>query len=202
MNRPAWVYHGLSLAALVWCGVVLLFHWAAGAFACGWDTSYCAQSRDKDGLYRGVLVDRQGRTVTNTPFTVGFESRRNAEPGEVGGFSTDSAGRFCILWAQERITPSISLDGAPEGSIQGWEPLNGSDPPLGCQAGDEGIPWNRADDLKTSPQFMSVPALAVPAAALLLVALLGGRTGTQRLRQAGFALTFASTLLAVILWFG
>jgi hypothetical protein len=49
---------------------------------------------------------------------------------------------------------------------------------------------------------MSVPALAVPAAALLLVALLGGRTGTQRLRQAGFALTFASTLLAVILWFG
>lgn len=200
-DQRAWVHYALCLAGLAWCGAVVLFHSFAAALACGWDTSYCAQGRDKNGLYRGVLIDRQGHVARNTRFTVAFESRRNADPREVGGFSTDANGAFCIVWAQERSTPSITSDGAPRGSIRGWEPLNGADPPRRCQEGDRGIPWNRASDLKTSPQFMSVPALAVAAAALLLVALVGGRAETLRMRRSGLALTLASTLLAAVLWF-
>jgi len=41
----------------------------------------------------------------------------------------------------------------------------------------------------------------VPAAALLLVALVGGRSQTLRMRRAGLALSLASTLLAAVLWF-
>lgn len=201
-SKPGkWAGRGVCLAALVWCGFVLLFHWAAGGFACGMDTSYCAQSRDKNGVYRGVFVDGQGRTLTDTAFSVAFESRRGARPRDVSGFSTDAHGRYCIIWAQERITPSAHVGGSEWSIRDPWQPLNGASPPPGCQAGDQGIPWNRADDLTTSAQFLAVPAVAVPGVVLLLVALvLGGAPTARNPRTAGIALTVASTLLAALLW--
>jgi hypothetical protein len=196
-----WAVLGVCLAALAWCGFVLFFHWVAGALACGWDTSYCAQSRDKNGVYRGVLVDRHARTVTGTAFSVAFESRRSARPRDVSGFSTDAQGRFCIVWAQESITPFLHVDGSVTSIRDPWQPLNGANPPPGCQAGDQGIPWNRADDLTSSAQFLAVPAVAGPGMVLLLVALvLGGAPTARRPRTAGLALTVASTLLAALLW--
>ncbi len=188
------------LAALVWCALVLFVHWAASAFACGWDTSYCANSRDKNGLYTGVLVDRQGRRLTETSFSVLFESRRDADPRDVDGFSTDARGRYCIVWAQESVTPFARVDGYETSIDVPWEPLNGDDAPPGCQAGDNGIPWNRADDLKTSAQFIALPALAGPAMILLLVGLVVGARRPAWPRTAGLALTAASTLLAAVLW--
>ena len=141
------------------------------------DTSYCAESRAKNGLYRGVLTDRRDRTVTSAPFTVAFESRRDER--DVAGFSTDAQGRYCIVWAEERITPLAHVDGSQPRIEAPWRPLNGARPPHGCQAGDGGIPWNRADDLGSSVQFLALPAIAILSAILLLVGLAGTPTGRR-----------------------
>jgi hypothetical protein len=150
-----------------------------------------------------VLAERQHRTLTGTSFAVAFESRRSAHPRHVSGFSTDARGRYCIVWAEERVTPIAVLAGRSEVGIDvPWKALNGSRRPPGCQAGDHGIPWNRADDLKSTRQFVAVPAFALPAMALLLLALvLGGGPAGRRTRIAGLVLATASTLLAAVLWF-
>jgi hypothetical protein len=196
-----WAARSVCVIALVWCGFLLLVHWAAAGLACAHDTSYCALNRHKNGLYRGTLVDRQGRPITDTAFSVSFESRRRAHPREVGGFSTDAQGRYCIVWAAERITPFVHFDDVERTIQTPWQPLNGPNPPRGCQSGNHGIPWNRADDATSSPQFIAVPALAVPGALLLLVALVAGVAPTaRRPRRAGLALTVASTMLAALVW--
>jgi hypothetical protein len=200
-QRKTWVHRAVCLVALVWCGFVLLFHWVAGAFACGFDTSYCAYSHDKNGIYQGVLVDRRGRTLTDTTFTVAFESRRRAHPRDVSGFSTDAQGRYCIVWAQERDTPFAQFDSSETTIEQPWRALNGAQPPPGCQSGDQRIPWNRANDLTSSAQFLAVPAIVVPGAVLLLVAVaLGAAPSGRRARSAGLLLSAASTALTALLW--
>ena len=140
--------------------------------------------------------------MTDTSFSVAFESRRRAHPREVGGFSTDAHSNYCIVWAQERITPFVHLDDGSEITIDvPWQPLNGAEAPPNCQTGDRGIPWNRADDLKSTPQFVSVPAVVLPGVALLLFGLIVRGTPARRARMAGLVLTLASTLLAATLWF-
>jgi hypothetical protein len=53
----------------------------------------------------------------------------------------------------------------------------------------------------SSPEFLALPALAVPGAVLLLVALvLGGAPKARLPRVAGPVLTAASSALAVLLW--
>ena len=167
------LWRGACGLAFGWCLVLPLPHWVASAFSCGFDTSYCAESRHKNGLYRGVLVDQQGRRLTNMPFSVDFETRRGREgPSLVDGFATDGFGNYCVVWARERIIPRAYVDERYVAGIDGrWEPLNGSGPPRGCQEGDEGIPWNRADDRASSPQFISVFVLTLTSIALLLVGL-------------------------------
>jgi hypothetical protein len=182
--------------ALMWAVLVLLVHWAAAGLACGWDTSNCATSHDKNGLYQGVLDERRGEPFTNTPFTVAFESRRHAHPREVAGFSTDAEGRYCIVWAQERITPFAHVADLTRPIRGARQPLNGTDPPPGCQTGDQAIPWNRADDLRRSLQFLSVPAAVVPGMILLLVGLVGGASS----RRAGVVLILTGTAVAALLW--
>jgi hypothetical protein len=189
---------GVCAVTLLWCGVVLLLHWAAGAFACGWDTSYCAQGRAKDGVYRGVLVDAGDRTLANTAFAVTFASRLTAPA--VRGFTTDARGAYCVVWAEERIVPFITAGSSPTLPTDvPWEPLRGAAPPAGCQSGDRGIPWNRSDDLQRTPQYISVFAVVLPGVALLLLGLV---RGTRRARHGGLGLAFAGTLLAAALWLG
>jgi hypothetical protein len=192
------------VVALVWCGVVLLFHFAAGAFACESDGSGCALSRHKNGVYEGMLVSRGNEKWLNTAFSVSFESRRDARPRETGGFSTDATGHYCIVWAQEEVwfvhVAGVAGDGAVRFSDP-WQPLNGADPPPDCQTSDQGVPWNHAQDLMSSPEFLALPALAVPAVALLLIALLlEGAPKARHARAVGLVLTVASTGLAVLLW--
>src|SRR5215210_160571 len=196
-----WLHVGVCLIALVWCCFVLLFHWFAGMIACGLDTSYCAMGHEKNGLYQGVLVDQHGRTMANTSFALRFESRDRAHPRDVHGFSSDAQGRYCIVWAQERITPIARFDGT-ETAIKGfWKPLNEGQPRPGCQSGDHDIPWDRADDLTSSARFLAVPAMAVPAAVLLLVALvLGAGPSGRRARAVGLLLAATSTALTALLW--
>ena len=199
--RP-WIIRATCLIALVWCGIVLLLHWAFSAFACAWDTSNCALSRDKNGVYQGVLVDLQGRPIRNADFTVSFESRRSAHPRRVSGYSTDAQGRYCLIWSQERIIPFAYYNGSGTSIRGSWQPLDGASPPARCQAGDQGIPWRRADDLRSSVQFVAVPALVIPGSVLLLAGLLlGGAPSAARVRTCGFVLTAAGTVLAVLVWY-
>jgi hypothetical protein len=200
-DHNLWVRRGVCLAAVGWCGVVLAAHWFAGTTACAWDTSYCALSHHKNGVYRGVLADPMGGAPPNASFTVTFESRRDADPRDVGGFSTDTHGSYCIVWALERITPFAHIGGADRRIDGHWQPLRGVKPAPSCQRGDQGIPWNRGSDLKSSPQFASVFAVALPTMGLLLIGLWVPRGRVALLVcAAGLALTVATTLLAAILW--
>ena len=74
-------------------------------------------------------------------------------------------------------------------------------PPAGCQYGDENVPRDRADDLTTSPQYVSVIVLGLVTIAVLILGICSGRTLRGRwLRAAGLALTVASTTLPIFLW--
>ena len=194
---------GASVFAVAWSVFALLAHWMLGFLSCGLDTSYCAHSREKNGIYAGVLRDRRGDPVTDSRFRVTFESRHRSRPGPVGGFSTDRTGHYCIVWASERITPFFEADDGARGAIEDpWRPLNGAAPPRGCQPGDQGIPWNRADDLERSPQFVSVAAIGFASIALLLVGLVRNRARfAGRVRALGVALAVAMTIVGAVLWF-
>lgn len=139
-------------------------------------------------MYEGVLSDR-GRLLDRRRFSVEFESRGGKPP--VAGFRTDGDGRYCIVWAQERITPFASTAGAGSIALCDWRQT--SEPPPRCQAADEGIPWNRSDDRMSRPQFIVPVMLGAAAAVLLLVGLIGGarRRGAGR---AGLALTALTTV--------
>ena len=185
------------MLGLLWCGFALLLHVAFfGAFTCHADGSNCAFSHVKDGVYRGVLADDQGRPLTAATFTVGFESRSGLR--DVGGFSTDAAGRYCIVWPSERIAPYARVAGATYPIEAEWAPLNGAAPPRGCRPGDAGIPWNRADDFLDRWQYGSAFAALVAAMAVLGFAL--GFSATGRLDKAGIGLAAAATAYAAAIW--
>ena len=187
--------------AFGWCLLLPIGHFVAAELSCGLENTYCAESRHKNGVYRGVLVDAHGRRLTNAPFSVAFETRRNEDPNEVGGFSTDRFGNYCIVWARERIIPIAYFDGSYRSIRSPWQPLNGSQRPRNCQEGNHGIPWNRADDSKSSPQFLSVFVLTLTSVVLLLVGLaLGGAPAARPVQIAGLSATLASTLLVGLLW--
>jgi hypothetical protein len=93
------------VVALAWCAVLLVYHVGGAALACTTDNSDCARSRNKNGVYRGTLVGPGGRAYTSTRFSVAFHSRQSSDPRYVEGFSTDASGRYCIMWAEERVTP-------------------------------------------------------------------------------------------------
>src|SRR5215475_12489026 len=183
-------------AALLWCAALLVAHAYAGTVACGWleDNNRCAGHRAKDAIYRGVLVDDQGRPLTGA-FTVSFPSRD--EP--VGGFSTDADGRFCIRWGSDGIAYA-HIGGTTV--VPQFPNERSGPPPSDCQEGDAGVPWNRAKDLTRSPQYLSLWFVALLAAVYLMAAI--GRRGNpsgERPRNVGLALTGVATLLFVVLWF-
>jgi hypothetical protein len=181
-------------AALVVCVVVVALHWGAASLACAFDTSDCAYGHEKNGVYEGVLRDR-GRTLDNRRFSVSFESRSGESP--VAGFRTDGEGRYCIVWAQERITPFANTTGAGSIALRDWRET--SEPPAACQTSDEAIPWHRADDRMSRPQFLVPVALGAAAAVLLLVALVGGPR-RRNVRRAGLALTAVTTVAVAAVW--
>jgi len=157
-----------AVVGILIAGFVLLWDLAEGAVGCGEDTSYCAQSQDKNGTYTGQLL-LDGKPYADQAFEVAFESRDQADLGRVA-FTTTTEGQFCIVWALERITPfAYTPTGQPlEESTRGiqglsnWQPLDGL-PPDGCQEGDGGIPWYRADGLTRTWEYavlLIVPALA------------------------------------------
>jgi hypothetical protein len=186
--------------AIAWCALVLVAHAFAGAISCGWDTSYCAQTHTKNGVYRGILRDNQGAAVASTRFTVSFESRRGRPAVE--GFATDAHGGYCIVWAQERIVPFANAGDELIPIPDPWESLERAGPPAGCQSGNAGIPWDRADDLSTRAPYRAVQVFALAAVALLAIGLVAGtRRGGRGACAAGLGLAGVSTALTAAQWF-
>jgi hypothetical protein len=160
-------------------------------YACSQDTSYCAETTDRNGLYTGTLRDSEGRPAANTEFEVHFASRGLDRPRV--RFKSDARGRYCILWPKEDMFPSSRVAEGHDASLGSWLPLGDRPPPRGCQRGDAGVPWQRAEDLASSWQFLTLVAL--PALAL---ALLGAGAANVRGRGRLWA-RLAVTLTAVAL---
>ena len=173
--------------------LVLLFDASRAGFACGTDTSYCAKTTERNGIYTGTLRDPADRPVVNTEFDVHFASRGSERPRVT--FTTDERGRYCILWPHEAVLPSTHVTGATTGgpSLGGWLPLEDAAPPPGCQTGDAGVPWHRAEDFASGWQFLTLLGLA----ALALVALVAG--AANWLGRGRFWARLAVTLTAVAL---
>jgi hypothetical protein len=184
--------------------LLLLFNWAAASLVCSQDTSYCAESTDKDGIYRGELVNRDGSPAANTEFTVSFQSREN-EPDLA--FMTDANGAFCFRWAQESITPHVQESDLlipdpefPDTRITDFKESTAGPPD--CQSSDARIPWHNAETLKSSWQYVLMMGLAAGAALLFLLALLRAREpSSAAVGWIGGALLGAAVLATVLGWF-
>ncbi|MDA0181615.1 hypothetical protein OJ997_15020 [Solirubrobacter phytolaccae] len=179
---------------LLIAGLLVFLHWAVGNVTCGWDTSYCAESAEKDTTYQGVLETRDGRVLADTDFTVRFESRVG-EP-DVGGFSTDADGRYCLMWASEPVSPGAYVG---DEYVNRLERLGEDDVPVEpCQTSDASLPWNRTEEVTRTPQFL---AAFIPGGLAILVLLVGVFRPTRALFALGSVLTAATFALLGVLWF-
>lgn len=206
MNGLTKTQIALAALMLVVAASAGVAQWLATNLSCSQDTSYCAYSLEKTGVYEGTLRTYDGRPYRSAEFEVAFESRRDHPPIS---FQTDEAGHYCIRWAPERIAPSArtpsgeGLWGRERGfmGLGEWRDLEGRDPPPGCQESDEGIPWNRADDPERTWQYWLLTLLPTTAFFLLLWALIGRRSRRAVLLFASGAGLLALDLVAFsILW--
>lgn len=101
--------HTLRGAILIAAGVALcslVFSGWRSFTACGWDTSYCAQSRLKNGYYAGVLRDEvTGNIIRSRRVQLDLSSREDSAVG----MTTDALGRYCIVWADETLLTAINV---------------------------------------------------------------------------------------------
>lgn len=201
-SRSGIVLAGLGLAGAL---VLLFFNWAAASLTCSQDTSYCAESTEKDGIYRGDLVNLDGTPAANTEFTVSFQSREDEEDL---AFTTDASGAFCIRWAQEALTPYLQdqdlLIAGREfpGDKRITDFKESTAGPPSCQSSDATIPWQNAEDLKSSWQYVLMMGLAAGAALLFLLAVLRpGEPSSASVRRMGAALLGAAVLASGLGWF-
>ena len=178
---------------LVLACFVVFFHWALGGLACGWDTSYCATSQAKDTAYQGTLESEADGVLADTAFTVDFESRLDAP--RVGGFTTDETGAYCVMWAQEVVSPRAYVG---DTFVARLEVADEDLEPSECQTSDASIPWNRTDELRATTEFRAV---FVPGAAAILVLLIGVFRPRRALFLAGSLLTALTFAAVVVLWF-
>lgn len=183
-----------------------LAQWIGAELSCSLDTSNCAYSVEKTGVYEGTLRTNDGRPYRSAEFEVTFESRRDHPPIS---FQTDEAGRYCIHWANERSVPFAKtpsgegLWGRESGflGLGAWRDLGGSGPPPGCQESDEGIPWNRASDPERTWQYWLLTLLPFATFVLLLSALIGRHSRRAvPLFASGGALLALDLVAFLILW--
>jgi hypothetical protein len=170
------------------------FDFLAGNWVCAQDTSFCAFGHEKNGVYAGTLATPRGRPLRNQPFDVYFESRRD-EP--VVRLRSDSRGKFCIVWAQERVGPVAGASGTPI-NLPLWRPLRGAAPRAGCEATAAQIPWNRASDLTSRWQYLSV--LVITAFSVLALILPVGAKRRRLLRLAGIGAALIALGLCIAVW--
>jgi hypothetical protein len=194
-GRPT---HGIVAFVVTAALLMLGFDAFRATYACSLDTSYCAETTDRNGLYTGTLRDPEGRPAANTEFEVHFASRGLDRPRV--RFKTDARGRYCILWPKEDVFPSSQVAENRSVSLNNWSPLENMAPPKGCQEGDAGVPWQRADDLASSWQFLTLVALPALALALLGAGIANVRRRGLLWARLAATLTVVSLLAYVWLW--
>lgn len=201
----------LAAAMIVMAAALALLQFVAIGLSCAWDTSYCAASVDKNGVYEGTLT-LDGHPYRSSEFEVAFESRRNLPRVS---FRTDERGHYCVRWASEAVVPYASTPGGEmlsnqaadvpgEPSAEGlgdWRDLEGREPPPGCEEGDAGIPWNRAKDATTTWQYWLLIVLPLAAIVALVSALIAWRRRYARWLVTSGGLLLAVDLIAgAVLW--
>jgi hypothetical protein len=191
------VYRVVSLLALVGCGLTLMLHSFVGWARCGQDTSACTASRSKDQVYAGTLLDERGRVVVNTRFSVQFASMPEGE--RVGGFWTDSSGRYCVRWGREQWAGHVFVANRSVAELElDLEHRIDDPPPPRCQAGDREVPWNHTSEYGRSPLYGWVWALGIAALGALSFGLY---FYTRWICVAGGALAIGSAVLSGVFWY-
>lgn len=178
----------LLVAAAAFAIAAFMYNLVAGAVACSYDNSYCAYSSDKEGFYSGPVWGRGGRPLLNREVPLHFASRQDLAPVKL---STDAAGRMCFFWARERVSPQRGLR---------WHSLARRRPPSGCRSLDVGVPWNRAVDVRSAWQYLSVLTLTGAAIVLMAAALFFRRRLRSTLLWLGGAAAVAGLGLCVAVW--
>jgi hypothetical protein len=197
----------LAILMILAAAVLALLQFVATGLTCAWDTSYCAASVDKNGVYEGTLLFGN-RPYRSSEFEVAFTSRRDRPKVS---FRTDERGHFCVRWASESIVPYASTpdgesltsrdDGSVVNGLSGWRDLEGREPPPGCEAGDAGIPWNRAEDATSTWQYWLLIVLPLAAIACLVLSLVAPRSRYARPLVGSGALLLVTDLIAgLVLW--
>jgi hypothetical protein len=196
-----------AIVLIVAAALVGFAHLFFVGFACSGDTSECAQSSKKNGVYEGTLSYPDGRLYRSAEFEVAFASRKNESDLT---FETDAQGHYCIRWANERTYPTATtpagepLAGSGTGgpSLGPWDELSFFGAPTDCEEGSGGVPWNRADDAESTWQSRLLILLPLASIAAMIAALLGRRSRyALRLFVAGGTLFAADLLAFVVLWF-
>lgn len=77
----------------------------AGSLACGFDTSYCAES-SAQSPYRGRIFSYDGRPVKDAVFELWVNSFEADQPRLA--FRTDAYGRFCVMWVSEYVDVALN----------------------------------------------------------------------------------------------
>jgi hypothetical protein len=175
------------------------YDYVAGHWTCSQDTSNCALSHVKDGYYAGVVIDpRTQQRVANRRLNVYFESRRDY--GVV--VTTDSDGRYCIVWAQEHVYPDAHIGPRYDLSLHAdWQPLRQGPPPRGCEISDTTIPWNRAADLRTRWQYKSVLWIGGGALLALAISILTNAAVLKpALRALGMSAAVGALVMCIAVW--
>jgi hypothetical protein len=201
----------VAVLLIVIAGLMLLANAFRASFACSTDSSTCARSTEKNGVYETTLVDQAGTPYRSREFLVEFRALRS---GDRVAFRTDRSGHVCIQWASESSYPLLLTAGGdelyaryvggqyqePVSSLREWQDLEGREPPPGCQQGDRGIPWYRAEGATGSWQYLLLQALPAAAILALLLALVGhGLLWSRRVWMLGALLLASEAIVWLIL---
>jgi hypothetical protein len=111
------------------------FSFVATAFACSWDTSYCATGETRD--YRGRLFDYLGRPAA--PTLLVFQSDTYGARGAGARFQSSEGGRFCVTAFEGVTTAFIQVEGQLFPTDRVVRSTAAADPRLASAASRDGI---------------------------------------------------------------
>ena len=90
------------------------------------------------------IIRRDGQALGCTPNFAIYDTSDSIRVikrllGKVGGFRTNSRGRYCVVWTPDG--GELLVDGQEAGILSTGSRLRGY-PPARCQDGDENVPWD------------------------------------------------------------
>ncbi len=198
-NRWPW---RLSIAAGILAAAAAAFlNVVGGAFACAWDTSYCATAPDELQAFQGTITDPGGRPVPDARFQFRDDTLRDGDPGPV--FRSGPDGSYCVMWPAGSTRPfAHPIDQGLRASVV--EPnTKGALPAEDCQRTKHRAPWYRYQNLTSTWQYWLLLTLSATVAGLFAAAGVTGRRERDRARAlaaGAAALLGLNAVLFLVLW--